>query len=31
MERYYEARRMKMPFNQLVIAADAIHAARQQQ
>ncbi len=30
MDRYYEARGMPMPVNQLVIAADAIHAARQQ-
>jgi hypothetical protein len=30
MERYYDARRMTMPFNQLVIAADAVHWARAQ-
>jgi len=30
MELYYEARRMQMPFNQLVIVADAIHWARAQ-
>lgn len=30
MERYYEARRMTMPINQLVIAADAVHWARAQ-
>ena len=30
MERYYEARRMTMPINQLVIAADAFHWARAQ-
>jgi endogenous inhibitor of DNA gyrase (YacG/DUF329 family) len=30
MEKYYEARRMHVPFNQLVIVADAIHWARAQ-
>lgn len=30
MERYYEVRRMKVPINQLVVAADAVHLARAQ-
>ena len=30
MGRYYEARRMTTPINQLIIAADAVHWARAQ-
>lgn len=30
MDVYYEARRMALPFNQLVVAADAVHWARAQ-